>query len=148
MSSTLRITNGRIHDPANGIDGEVRDLCIEEGRIVESVPDDATRIDASGMVIMPGGVDIHCHIAGPKVNLARKLQPEDHRRDPHPGTDYTRSGTGGTVPSTFATGYRYATLGYTTAMEAAVTPIGARHTLEELHDTPVIDKGFYVLLGN
>ena len=52
------------------------------------------------------------------------------------------------MPSTFATGYRYATLGYTTAMEAAVTPIGARHTLEELHDTPVIDKGFYVLLGN
>jgi len=148
MSSTLRITNGRIHDPANGIDGEVRDLCIEDGRIVESVPDDATRIDAGGMVVMPGGIDIHCHIAGPKVNLARKLQPEDHRRDPHPGTDYTRSGTGGTVPSTFATGYRYATLGYTTAMEAAVTPIGARHTLEELHDTPVIDKGFYVLLGN
>jgi formylmethanofuran dehydrogenase subunit A len=33
-------------------------------------------------------------------------------------------------------------------MEAAVTPIGARHTLEEFHDTPVIDKGFYVLLGN
>lgn len=148
MSSTLRITNGRIHDPANGIDGEVRDLCIEDGRIVESVPDDSPRIDAGGMVVMPGGVDIHCHIAGPKVNLARKLQPEDHRRDPHPGTDYTRSGTGGTVPSTFATGYRYATLGYTTAMEAAVTPIGARHTLEELHDTPVIDKGFYVLLGN
>ena len=33
-------------------------------------------------------------------------------------------------------------------MEAAVTPIGARHTLEEFHDTPVIDKGFYVLLAN
>ena len=96
---------------------------------------------------MPGGVDIHCHIAGPKVNAARKLQPEDHRHDVHPGTPFTRSGTGGTVPSTFATGYRYATLGYTTAMEAAVTPIGARHTLEEFHDTPVIDKGFYVLLG-
>ncbi|MGH8248588.1 MAG: formylmethanofuran dehydrogenase subunit A, partial [Gammaproteobacteria bacterium] len=60
----------------------------------------------------------------------------------------TRSGSGGTVPSTFATGYRYAALGYTTAMEAAVPPIGARHALEELHDTPVIDKGFYVLLGN
>jgi formylmethanofuran dehydrogenase subunit A len=148
MASMLRIVNGRIHDPANGIDGEVRDICIEDGKIVNTVAADATRIDAHGMVIMPGGVDIHCHIAGPKVNLARKLQPEDHRRDPHPGTDYTRSGAGGTVPSTFATGYRYATLGYTTAMEAAVTPIGARHTLEELHDTPVIDKGFYVLLGN
>ena len=106
------------------------------------------RIDVSGMVVMPGGVDIHCHIAGPKVNLARKLQPEDHRRDPHPATLHTRSGAGGTVPSTFATGYRYATLGYTTAMEAAVTPIAARHVIEEFHDTPVIDKGFYVLLGN
>jgi formylmethanofuran dehydrogenase subunit A len=148
MASMLRIVNGRVYDPANGIDGEVRDICIQDGKIVDSVPADASRIDAQGMVIMPGGVDIHCHIAGPKVNLARKLQPEDHRRDPHPGTDYTRSGSGGTVPSTFATGYRYATLGYTTAMEAAVTPIGARHTLEELHDTPVIDKGFYVLLGN
>ncbi|MDH3473588.1 MAG: formylmethanofuran dehydrogenase subunit A, partial [Rhodospirillales bacterium] len=59
-----------------------------------------------------------------------------------------RSGTGGTVPSTFATGYRYATLGYTTAFEAAVPPLGARHAIEELQDTPVIDKGFYVLLGN
>ncbi len=148
MNSSLRIINGKVHDPANGIDGEIREICIENGSIVASAAEDATTIDAAGMVIMPGGVDIHCHIAGPKVNLARKLQPEDHRHDPHYGTALTRSGSGGTVPSTFATGYRYATLGYTTAMEAAVTPIGARHTLEELHDTPIIDKGFYVLLGN
>ena len=148
MATSLRIINGKVYDPANNIDGEVREICVQDGRIVATAPADARTIDARGMVIMPGGVDIHCHIAGPKVNLARKLQPEDHRNDPHPGTFYTRSGSGGTVPSTFATGYRYATLGYTTAMEAAVTPIGARHTLEELHDTPVIDKGFYVLLGN
>ncbi len=144
----LRIVNGRVYDPIHNVDGEVRDICVERGKIVESVPPQAKCIDASGLVIMPGGVDIHCHIAGPKVNLARKLQPEDHRLDVHPGTLFTRSGTGGIVPSTFATGYRYATLGYTTAMEAAVPPIGARHVLEELHDTPVIDKGFYVLLGN
>ena len=144
----LRIINGRVYDPANNIDGEVRDLCIQDGRIVATVPPEAKRIDATGMVIMPGGIDIHCHIAGPKVNLARKLQPEDHRLDVHPGTPFTRSGTGGIVPSTFATGYRYATLGYTTAMEAAVPPLFARHVLEEMHDTPVIDKGFYVLLGD
>lgn len=148
MTASLRIINGRVYDPANGIDGEIKELCIKDGKLVASVEEDATVIDARGMVIMPGGVDIHCHIAGPKVNAARKLQPEDHRHDVHPSTPFTRSGTGGTVPSTFATGYRYATLGYTTAMEAAVTPIGARHTLEEFHDTPVIDKGFYVLLGN
>ena len=148
MASSMRIINGRVYDPANDIDGETKEICIKDGKIVDSVADDATVIDAQGMVIMPGGVDIHCHIAGPKVNAARKLQPEDHRHDVHPSTPFTRSGTGGTVPSTFATGYRYATLGYTTAMEAAVTPIGARHTLEEFQDTPVIDKGFYVLLGN
>ena len=147
MSAAMRIVNGKVYDPANNIDGKIKEICIQDGRIVDSVPEDVTVIDAQGMVIMPGGVDIHCHIAGPKVNAARKLQPEDHRHDVHPGTPFTRSGTGGTVPSTFATGYRYATLGYTTAMEAAVTPIGARHTLEEFHDTPVIDKGFYVLLG-
>lgn len=144
----LRITNGRVFDPANGVDGEVRDICIADGRIVADLPAETRSIDASGLIVMPGGVDIHCHIAGPKVNLARKLQPEDHRHDVHPRTAHTRSGVGGTVPSTFATGYRYALLGYTTAMEAAVPPIGARHTLEELHDTPVIDKGFYVLMGN
>jgi formylmethanofuran dehydrogenase subunit A len=148
MTSTTRIVNGKVYDPVNNIDGEIRDICIKDGRIVESVPDDASRIDAGGMVIMPGGVDIHCHIAGPKVNAGRKLMPEDHKRDPHPETAFTRSGTGGIVPSTFATGYRYATLGYTTAMEAAVPPLSARHTLEELDDTPIIDKGFYVLLGN
>ena len=148
MGSSLRIVNGRVFDPANGVNGAVRDVCIQDGRIVAEVPADARKIDARGQVVMPGGVDIHCHIAGPKVNLARKVQPEDHRLDVHPRTRFTRSGTGGTVPSTFATGYRYATLGYTSAMEAAVTPLGARHTLEELHDTPVIDKGFFVLMGN
>ena len=148
MSSMLRIVNGRVYDPINGIDGAVRDICVQDGKIVADVPAEAKRIDAQGMVIMPGGVDIHCHIAGPKVNLARKVQPDDHRHDVHPRTAHTRSGTGGSVPSTFATGYRYATLGYTTAMEAAVPPMGARHTIEELHDTPVIDKGFYTLMGN
>ena len=148
MADELRILNGKVYDPANNVDGEVREICIKDGRIVESVSDSATTINAHGNVVMPGGVDIHCHIAGPKVNLARKLQPEDHRLDPHPGTEHTRSGTGGIVPSTFATGYRYATLGYTTAFDAAVPPLAARHVLEELHDTPVIDKGYYILLGN
>lgn len=148
MTDCLLIAGGKVYDPANGVDGEIKDICIEDGRVA-AAPSSPTRvIDAQGMAVMPGGVDIHCHIAGPKVNLARRLMPEDHRLDPHPGTAQTRSGVGGVVPSTFATGYRYATLGYTTAMEAAVTPIGARHTIEEFHDTPVIDKGFYVLLGN
>ncbi len=148
MSCALHIKNGKVYDPINRIDGEIKDIYIQDGKIVASLPPDAKCIDAQGMVVMPGGVDMHCHIAGHKVNMARKFLPENHRRDVSPRVGELRSGTGGTVPSTFTTGYRYATLGYTTAMEAAIPPLGARHTLEELHDTPVLDKGFYVLLAN
>jgi formylmethanofuran dehydrogenase subunit A len=52
------------------------------------------------------------------------------------------------VPSTFVTGYKYAGLGYTTAMDAAVPPLLARHAHFELADTPCIDKGFFALVGN
>jgi len=34
------------------------------------------------MVVMPGGVDIHAHIAGSSVNHARRLLPEEHAADP------------------------------------------------------------------
>ena len=64
----LRITGGAVYDPANGVDGAVRDVCIEDGRIVAELPKDAPRLDAGGMVVMPGGVDIHAHIAGSSVN--------------------------------------------------------------------------------
>ncbi len=148
MPSSIRIKNGKVYDPINNINGEVKDICVLNGKIVASVPDDAKVIDAHGMVVMPGGVDMHCHIAGHKVNMARKLLPESHRKDVSPRVNELRSGTGGSVPSTFTTGYRYATLGYTTAMEAAIPPMGARHAIEELDDTPVVDKGFYVLLAN
>ena len=125
----LRIAQGRVYDPANGIDGEVRDVCLDDGKVVEELPSHAPRIDASGMIVMAGGVDIHSHIAGPAVNAARKLAPEEHRADVIDRTALTRSGTGGTVPSTFATGYRYALLGYTTVVDAATPPLAARHTL-------------------
>ena len=145
---TLRITGGRVFDPANGVDGEVRDVCLQDGKVVDDVPDHATRIDARGRVVMPGGVDIHAHIAGPKVNAARRLAPEEHRGDVQDRTAIMRSGTGGTVPSTFVTGYRYALLGYTTVVEAATPPLAARHVLSELRDTPMIDALFLLLMGN
>jgi formylmethanofuran dehydrogenase subunit A len=145
---TLRITGGRVYDPANGVAGEIRDVCLRDGKVVAEAPEGTTRIDARGMVVMPGGVDIHAHIAGPKVNAARRLAPEEHRADVHERTAIMRSGTGGTVPSTFVTGYRYALLGYTTVVEAAAPPLAARHVLSELRDTPMIDALFLILLGN
>ncbi len=146
--SALRITGGRIYDPANGVDGALRDLCLDDGKVVADVPADARTISAAGRVVMPGGVDIHAHIAGPKVNSARRMLPREHREDPVARTEVLRAGSGGTVPSTFTTGQRYALLGYTTVVEAATPPLAARHTLGELRDTPLIDAAFLVLLGN
>ncbi len=153
MSDLIKISQGTVYDPANGIDGEIRDLWIAGGLIVAAPAEPATRptreIDARGLVVMPGGVDMHCHIAGPKVNAARKMRPEERRNSQvlH-RTSNTRSGTLGSVPSTFATGYKYAGMGYTTAFDAAIPPLGARHAHEEFADTLCIDKGFYVLMGN
>ncbi len=151
--TSLKISAGIVYDPRNGIDGEIRDIWIENGRIVAPPTDPEVRPDrvlnAEGLVVMPGGVDMHCHIAGPKVNTARKMLPDDKRRAGKVlRTPLTRSGTLGSVPSTFATGYKYAGMGYTTAFDAAIPPLAARHVHEEFADTPMIDKGFFVLLGN
>ena len=144
----IRISGGAVHDPANEVDGDVRDVCLRDGKVVDDVGPGARPIDARGMVVMAGGVDIHAHIAGPKVNAARKLSPDERRADPIDRTEALRSGTGGLVPSTFATGYRYSLLGYTTVVEAAAPPLAARHVLAELRDTPMIDKAFLILMGN
>lgn len=154
LMSSLRIAGGTVYDPANGIDGEVRDVCIEGGRIVAAVAPDAPVLDAGGMVVMPGGVDIHSHVAGSTVNLARRLLPEEHAREPVAapeliaGEPLARSGSGGTVPSTFTTGYRYAGLGYTTVFDAAVAPVMAKLAHAELDDTPLLDAGVFVLMGD
>ncbi len=152
--SRLLISGGHVVDPANGVD-EVRDLWIEGGRIVAAPENPEVRpdrkIDARGYVVMPGGVDVHCHIAGSKVNAARLLRPEDRREvSPRPPDRSARQGREHSAASRArsATGYKYAGLGYTTAVDAAIAPLGARHAHHELRDTPVIDKGFLVLLGN
>jgi len=153
VTEYFKIAGGTVHDPANGIDGEVRDIWIAGGKIALPPADPEIKparvLDAGGRVVMPGGIDMHCHIVGPKVNAARRICPEQKRRgEPVRRTKITHSGTMGSVPSTFATGYKYAGLGYTTAFDAAIPPLSARHAHEEFADTPCIDKGFYILVGN
>jgi len=125
------------------------DIAVRGGKIVEKVKESrAKKIDASGMIVMPGGVDIHSHIAGSEVNTGRLLRPEDHFKDFERKTLKTRSGVGYSVPSTFTTGYRYAKMGYTTVMNPSMPPLEAKHTHEELNDTPMVDKATYPLLGD
>jgi len=60
LGSEIVVKNGFVFDPANGIDGDRMDIFVRDGRIVEKVNEGtAEEIDASGMFVMAGGVDIH-----------------------------------------------------------------------------------------
>jgi len=145
----LLIRNGFVFDPINGINGEKMDIAIKNGKIVEKVNEHkAKKLDATGLTVMPGGVDIHTHIAGAEVNTGRLMRPEDHIKDTERKTTLTRSGVGYSIPSTFTTGYRYSRMGYTTIMNPSMPPLEAKHTHEELSDTPMLDKASYPLLGD
>lgn len=140
------IKGGIVYDPANGIFGEEMDLCVENGRMVERAKGE--EIDARGLLVMPGGVDAHSHIAGKKINTGRIMRPDDSRLGIEPRNSVCRPSSGFTVPNCYAVGYRYARMGYTTAFEAATPILESRHTHEELEEIPILDKGALTLFGN
>ena len=65
---TTIIRNGRIIDPANKRD-EIADLFLEDGNVVASLSEihdpRAETIDATGLVVTPGLIDIHVHLREP-----------------------------------------------------------------------------------
>lgn len=147
----IKLTGGKVFDPANGADGVVRDVYLRDGRIVAPPTDGATidrEYDCRGRVVMAGAIDMHTHIGGGKLNIARAMLPEDHRGDLVARTPLTRSSAGRAAPGTLATGYRYAEMGYTACFEPAILPVNARQAHLEMGDTPIVDKGGYVMLGS
>jgi dihydroorotase len=76
----LVIENGRVIDPAQGVDG-IFDLLVDQGKIIQLKPreKDRTRkgsgrknssndlmvFDATGMLVIPGLIDIHTHLREP-----------------------------------------------------------------------------------
>lgn len=66
----LLITGGRIIDPVQKMD-IVGDVLISEGKItyagnqITPPPDDCDVIDATGQVVCPGFIDLHCHLREP-----------------------------------------------------------------------------------
>jgi len=149
MSKDIILTNGIVYDPMNGIDGEVKDICISDGKIVDKVSEKAKKIDMSGKSVLPGGVDMHSHIVGSKVNFGRAMCPESYRLEPPIAkTKITRSGVGGTLPSSYILGYRYSSMGYTTVVEPALPPVKALGTWEELEDIPNLNTALLPMFGN
>jgi dihydroorotase len=69
MSETLLIKSGRVIDPGNGVDG-VQDVLLQDGKVAAmgkdlALPAGGRSIDAAGMVVTPGFIDLHTHLREP-----------------------------------------------------------------------------------
>ena len=66
----LLIANGYVIDPAQQINAG-RDLLIEDGRVLDllnrgdAAPEDAHVLDATGLIVAPGFIDLHTHLREP-----------------------------------------------------------------------------------
>src|SRR3989475_2122812 len=69
--NSLLLTGGRVIDPSNRFDS-VADLLMVQGKIAAIGPDatklapaEVERLDASGLVVCPGLIDLHVHLREP-----------------------------------------------------------------------------------
>jgi dihydroorotase len=62
--NSLTIKNGRLIDPANGVD-EARDVFVVDGKIAAAAAPEAQIIDAKGKIVTPGLIDMHVHLREP-----------------------------------------------------------------------------------
>ena len=80
----LRISNGRVIDPSSGTDA-VRDVWLEDDRIVRIAPPNGNGappqgvgreeiIDAKGLIVAPGFIDLHCHLREPGVEGSETIE--------------------------------------------------------------------------
>ena len=72
----LLIQHGRVVDPVSGT-VSIQDVAIEQGRVVQlerSIPEDADQIiDATGLVVCPGLVDMHVHLRDPGLTYKEDI---------------------------------------------------------------------------
>ena len=71
MKPDLLIKGGRIIDPAQKLD-KVSDLLVSQGKIAQlgtGIPEsslkNASIFDATGLIVCPGFIDLHCHLREP-----------------------------------------------------------------------------------
>ncbi len=146
-----RIHGGKIVDPKSANTTatttsaapsiEVGDIWYADDRIIDPPQGTSVRpnreIDASGCIVMAGGIDLHTHIGGGKITLARMLLETELAGNREPF-----------LPTARDTAARYLDMGYTTCFEPAVIPSNARSAHAEMADVCGLDTGGYCLLGN
>src|SRR6202522_1368001 len=128
MEFDLVIRGGKV---ATAADVGKSDVGVKDGRIValaEDLPRAASEIDASGLLVLPGGIDSHVHLA-------------------------QRSGAGIVMADGFESGTRSAAAGgKTTVLSFAVQPRGEslRQSVEDYHKKAegqsYVDYGFHLIV--
>src|SRR6202044_1584066 len=130
MEFDLVIRGGTVVTAA---DTSQSDVGVKDGRIValaEDLPRAASEIDASGLLVLPGGIDSHVHLA-------------------------QRSGAGIVMADGFESGTRSAAAGgNTTVLSFAVQPRGEslRQSVEDYHKKAegqsYVDYGFHLIVAD
>ena len=146
-----QLKNCKIIDPAHKKDGALEDIYIRAGKIIAkpSADEKITQVyDLNGKIVMSGAIDMHSHIGGGKVNIARMLLPEFRQYTEPEAHICTPNCSHNATPTTTEIGFKYIEMGYTAAFEPAMMPINARQAHLEMADVPLIDKGGYAMLGN
>ena len=135
----LMIKNGVVFDPINNIDGEIKDILIESGKIVEKFSNetDVKEIDAKGKTVIPSAVDIHTHVASQQVNWARLLGTNNNK--------FKEIWQGLTLKNIAK---NYISNGYTFILEANVFPSLAKQTVFDFKQLPVLDKAMLLNVSN
>ena len=138
-SEKLLVKNGIVFDPLNNIEGEVKDILIEDGLIVDkfSSDSDVKEIDASNKIVIPAALDIHAHFASQQVNWVRLLGIKNKR--------FQETWEGLRLESVAK---NYISNGYTFILEANVFPSLAKQTIFNFKQMPVLDKAMLLNVSN
>ena len=135
----LLVKNGFVFDPFNNIEGEKKDILIENGKVVDKFvsSSDIREIDAKGKTVIPAALEIHAHVASQQLNWVRLLGSNNQ--------DFQKQWNGLTL-NTIAKDY--VSNGYTFILEANVFPSLTKQTIFDLKRLPVLDKAFLLNTSN
>ncbi|MFX1553503.1 MAG: amidohydrolase family protein [Promethearchaeota archaeon] len=135
----LIIKNGLVFDPINNIEGEIKDILIESGRIIEKFTNEKNvkEINAKGKTVIPSAIDIHTHVASQQVNWARLLGTSNSK--------FKENWHGLTLQNIARD---YISNGYTFILEANVFPSLAKQTIFNFKQLPVLDKAMLLNISN
>jgi len=135
----LLVRNGNVFDPFNNIEGETKDILIEDGKVVDKFASssDVKEIDAKGKTVIPAAVEIHAHVASQQLNWVRLLGSNNQ--------DFQNLWNCLTLNSIAKD---YVSNGYTFILEANVFPSLTKQTIFDLKRLPVLDKAYLLNPSN